>query len=192
MKFTSISTIALVAGLSASAALAQDWGGFYAGVSLNSADANTDVAGFPANLSSSDSAALGVYAGYNYQLASNLVLGGELSYVDMATSYNLISPFTNEGLTQIRGRVGYGMEMVMPYLALGYATTDINIIGGGSNSASAMSIGVGAEIKVGENTLMRAEYTSADFGDIGSSFGADRDDFQMDVESMSVGIGWKF
>jgi outer membrane immunogenic protein len=193
MKHSFLPGVVLIAGLAAGTASAQDWTGFYAGVSLNSANGNFDIVSFPFPLGGSDGASLGIYAGYNYQMPSNVVFGGELSFTDMTIPAGVGLPLSSEDLTQFRGRLGYAMDNVMPYFALGYATTEVfGPSTPAGNSTSATSFGLGAEFAFGSNAVLRAEYTKADFGDISSTLAAPPGTIDLDIEMITVGLGWKF
>lgn len=177
----------------AGGAQAQDWSGFYLGMAVGSGESAVDFAGLPTPYSGDDSAALGVYAGYNHVTGSNLVLGGELSYTDIDTAqFPPVSPYYGKGLMQARARVGYAAGNVMPYLALGLARTTAGIVGGPSTSESGRSLGLGAEMMVGSNMSLRAEYTRAKFDAIGEAVFFPPDFADLDYEMVSIGAAWHF
>jgi outer membrane immunogenic protein len=193
VKLFSISALALAAGLAAAGAQAQDWGGFYAGLSVTNGDSGLDFPGLPSPYSESDSAALGMFVGYNHVLTSNLVLGAELSKSDFNTEkFPPISPFYGDGLLQLRGRVGYAAGNVMPYLALGLARTDVGIVGGPSTSEKGYSIGIGTEFMVGSSMSLRAEYNRATFKDVGENVFFPPDFADMEYETFTFGAAWHF
>lgn len=175
--------------LAASAASAQDWDGFYAGVNATTGGAATRFLNTPAPFRSEDPGSLGFFAGYNYQTATNLVLGGELSYTDIDTS-ELISPFYGQGLLQARARVGLATGNSMPYVALGLAKTNFGISGGPASSENGYSVGVGMEFMVGTNMSIRAEFTKATFKGIGNGFMEPSPD--LGLETVSIGAAFHF
>lgn len=189
---------AMFAGLTAASVLAggaqaQDWSGFYFGMSMVSGESAVDFTGLPSPYTGDDSAALGVFAGYNHVTGSNLVLGGELSYTDIDTAqFPPVSPYYGEGLLQARARVGYAAGNVMPYLALGLAQTTAGIVGGPSTSESGLSLGLGAEMMVGSNMSLRAEYTRAKFDAIGELVYFPPDFADLEYEAVSIGAAWHF
>lgn len=61
--FAAAATLAVIAG---SAANADDWTGFYVGGAVSSVDTAISWTGFPFDYTGSDSAVLGVFAGYNH------------------------------------------------------------------------------------------------------------------------------
>jgi opacity protein-like surface antigen len=193
VKRIALSTIALAASLAAGAGQAQDWGGFYAGMSVTSGESGVDFPGLPSPYSGTDSAALGVFAGYNHVLASNLVIGGELSYTDIDTAqFPPVSPYYGDTLLQLRGRVGYAAGNAMPYLALGIAKTDVGIVGGPSTSENGYSIGLGTEFMVGTNMSLRAEYTRAKFSDVGENVFFPPNFADLEYETFTIGAAWHF
>lgn len=183
----------LAVGLAAGASQAQDWNGFYAGLSVTNGDSGVDFTGLPSPYSGSDSAAPGIFAGYNHVLSSNLVVGGELSYSSIDTAeFPPISPFYGKSLLQLRGRLGYAAGNAMPYLALGLARTDAGIVGGPTTSESGYSIGLGTEFLIGTNMSLRAEYTRAKFSGIGENVFFPPDFADLEYDTFTVGAAWHF
>lgn len=193
MKKSAVAGIVFSVSFLATAAGAQDWAGFYAGMTVSSADSEVDFPGAPSPYTGSDSAAIGIFAGYNYVTASSLVIGGELSYSDIDTAqFPPVSPYYGEGLLQARARVGYDAGNAMPYLALGLAKTDAGIVGGPSTSETGYSLGLGAEFLVGSNMSVRAEYNRAVFKDVGESVFFPPDFADLEYETLTLGAAWHF
>lgn len=193
MKDLTVAGIVLAAGLAATAAGAQDWGGFYAGLAVTTAESGIDLTGVPAPYTGDDSAAIGVFAGYNHVLSSNLVVGGELSYTDVDTSqFPPITPWYGEGLLQARARLGYAAGNAMPYVALGIAKTDAGVFGGPTTSETGYSLGLGTEFLVGTNMSVRAEYNRAYFSDIGENVFFPPDFADLEYEWVTIGAAWHF
>lgn len=193
MKRIGVSSMVLAAGLAAGTAQAQDWAGFYAGMSVTSGDSELDFTGLPSPYTGDDGAAIGIFAGYNYVLPSNMVLGGELSYTDLDTAeFPPVSPYYGEGLLQARGRIGYAAGTVMPYFALGLAKADVGIVGGPSTSETGYSLGLGAEMLVGSNMSFRAEYTRVQFDAVGENVFFPPDFADFTYETLTIGAAWHF
>lgn len=182
------SAIALAAALAASAAHADayDFQGFYGGVELgfNSLD---NTVGFP--LSSGNS--IGLFAGYNHALNSDVIVGGELSYGG-DTDYQ-IAPgvdFTVEGPMELRARLGYVTGNTMIYAALGYSWADYTQTGVGfSDSFEGVSYGLGLETLLTENIMLRLDYTHTEY-ETGGLIYPSFFDFESDV--VTLGVAYHF
>lgn len=186
-----LSTLCSLLALGATPGLAQDWNGFYVGVGASSVDGGLEIPSLPFDYSGTDGAALSVYSGYNYQMPSNLVIGAELSYGDINTMNMPLHPFHADGLLHARARIGYAMGNVMPYAAVGAARSEIGIVGGPTTNETGVSLGLGAEVRVGENVNLRAEYTNVRFNGVGTGVwigpGVD-----YNLEMLTVGLGFQF
>lgn len=80
----------------------------------------------------------GTHAGYNYQLPSGWVLGGEadFTYPDSDSEFirrgqigNIFDKFTFKNRLQgaIRGRIGYSVDNFLPYITAGVSFTDTGL-----------------------------------------------------------------
>lgn len=192
MKIKRTLLVAALGGAVAHGVSAQDWGGFYAGLSTTSSSMDMNIVGAPAAYSADDGAALGIFAGYNYVLSNNMVVGGELSYADVSASDYPANPYTVDSLAQLRGRLGYANGNVMPYLAIGYASTDFQVPGGPSTNEEGWSFGIGAEMMVGTNMSLRAEYSRATFDSVGENVYFAPDQVDIDLDTLSIGLAMHF
>lgn len=191
MKSAALAGIILAACGLTNAASAQDWEGFYAGVAAVTGESSVDFQGLPAPFTSQDTASLGFYAGYDHRLASNLVLGGELSYTDIDTSeFPPTSIYYGQGLLQARARIGLASGKAMPYVTFGFAKTHVGILSGPSTPETGKSLGVGVEFMVGTNMSVRAEFDQATFKDVESTFVPPGTD--LDYQTISIGTAWRF
>ena len=121
----------------------------------------------------------GLYAGGNYQIGA-MVLGLETDIEMAGIKGGFNDPaLGGAGNTKIgwqgslRGRLGFAAEKAMFYGTGGLAYADIshtydNLVVGNTETTSAVrtgwTAGVGAEVAVTQNLLVRAEYRYADFG----------------------------
>lgn len=171
---------------------AQDWGGAYIGLSANSGDGNLDLIGSPFAYKIDGGTELGIYAGYNHVLASNLVLGGELSYSSVDGSSMPITPWGYDGMLQVRARVGYAMDNIMPYIALGMAKTDFNIAGVIVTDESGITFAVGLDYMMNDKMSLRFEYNEARFNSVGEPTIFPPDVADLKVKTLTIGAAFHF
>lgn len=153
----------------------------------------------------------GVYVGYNYQLDSNVVVGGDADFAwtgadDGATAFDdagdpigsVDSELEWEGA--VRLRLGYAVDRFLPYVAGGVAFAQLSAeaIGGGGSLGSdddtgvGWTLGAGVEYAFTDNLVGRAEYRYTDFGDFDfaiSNFTATSD---LTTNDVRLGIAYKF
>ncbi len=130
----------------------------------------------------------GVRAGYDWQMASGVVVGvvGELSMPDVNDSVAAFSTtpayytMTREmdGMAAIRARAGFAVDRFLPYVTGGYARAKIDqrfstsntantFVTRGDDSASGYQVGAGVETKVWNNWSVGAEYLFTSLKDDG-------------------------
>jgi len=194
----------------AEAAPVFSWTGGYIGLQAGYAwgNGNVDQIGGPGFIDTDPDGFLGgVYAGYNYQMSNNIVIGAELDvvYANVDGSGQVfLAPGVPAGVTvteelnwsgAARLRLGYAADRFLPYIAGGVAFGDIDISndnGPGSfgDTFTGWTIGVGLDYAMTDNLLLRAEYRYTDFGS--ESF----EDFESDVDlktnEVRFGIAYKF
>ena len=188
------------------------WTGGYIGLQAGYAwgDGNLDQIGGPGFVETDPDGFLGgVYAGYNYQMPSNIVIGAELDvvYANVDGTGQVFTapgvPLPGASATEelnwsgaARLRLGYAVDRFLPYIAGGVAFGDIEI----SNNSGAPSfgdtfsgwtIGGGVDYALTDNLLLRAEYRYTDFGS--ESFGGLADsDVDLETNEVRFGIAYKF
>jgi len=190
---------------------AYDWSGFYIGGSVGGRWADVDgttlsFGGAPppfpaaANASyNSTSFRGGGYAGYNWQLASNWLVGleGDIAWGDATKTLGFLqgivpvgtgssSAFRQTWDAGIRGRVGYLFAPTwLAYVTGGVAFQNVEATANCADAACTgaafvqtnektlvgWSIGGGLETALSRNWLVRAEYRYAEFGNWTTSFG---------------------
>jgi len=188
MRLKGILTFAAVAGFAGAASAADiyqppppisspiyspapvfSWTGFYLGVQ-GGYDWNRAVAstGATANI---DGGILGLYAGYNWQTASNWVFGveGSINY-DWARGA-VSAPAGNFGEVDwkgfVKGRVGYAWDRFLLYATAGGAVAPLKNTGAFPTANPAKlgwTVGGGVEMAVTDNVVARLDYSYADFG----------------------------
>lgn len=142
--------------ITAPAAPAPSWTGFYAGLQIGGGEAElsfSDVTG------SEDIDAFGFHLGYMRDLG-RFIVGGEFVYDRV--SFDSVDD--SEGnLGRFQGRLGYNGGRFMPYVTLGIAavTNDDDDI-----SESGYIVGIGAEYLLTNRFSLGAEYTRSSFSDV--------------------------
>lgn len=213
------------------AAPAFSWTGFYAGGQIGGTWSDTDLnihgrsdvydfAGFGKSFSPDPSGFMGgLYAGYNFDLGNNIVLGidTDWAWADMdesesstyldgtAKQYTVKGKIKEKWAGATRGRIGYAADRWLPYFAGGvaYAKVDSsasfsNANGdvyskvGGNKTMTGYTLGAGVDYAMTDNVILRAEYRYSDFGD--KDFG--NKDFKYNVDyktnDVRVGVAYKF
>lgn len=144
----------------------------------------------------------GVYAGYNWQLPSNLVLGAEADIAYAGVDGSATNP---AGMTfrldwnwlgAVRGRVGYALDRFLPYVAGGFAfgqveasAADGTAIYSKTATTTGWTVGAGAEYAFSDDWTGRLEYRYTDFGrtDVGEIRTGD-----VSMHDIRLGISYKF
>ncbi|MER8431163.1 outer membrane protein [Mesorhizobium caraganae] len=194
----------------AEAAPVFSWTGGYIGLQAGYAwgNGNVDQIGGPGFIDTDPDGFLGgVYAGYNYQMSNNIVIGAELDivYANVDGSGQVfLAPGVPAGVTATeelnwsgaaRLRLGYAADRFLPYIAGGVAFGDIDISndnGPGSfgDTFTGWTIGVGLDYAMTDNLLLRAEYRYTDFGNKSfEDFGSEVD---LKTNEVRFGIAYKF
>lgn len=128
----------------------------------------------------------GLYAGYNFDVGNNLVLGveGDITYSDMDDGFSGVDVEDDEIYSYssklrwsgaVRARLGVAMDRWMPYIAGGVAfgkvknslwlEEDDGIYSASrSKSFTGWTAGAGVEYAATDNLLLRLEYRYTDFG----------------------------
>lgn len=120
----------------------------------------------------------GVFGGYRYQYSNNVVVGVEANY---SKSSNISASFDDKvydfdlNTFSIEAQAGYAYKRFLPYVGLGYASTD----GDGALMAS-----VGVDYAVTDNIIIGAKYTHYKYDDLKT--------WNADADTVSVRVGYKF
>lgn len=153
-----------------------------------------------------DGGFVGVYAGYNYQLNNNVVLGieGDINKAWMDESVDSfggeLGEFEVDWFGSVRGRIGYAWDRTLLFATGGvaFAHVDYNLVEfevDDDENFVGWTVGVGVEHAFTDNLLARAEYRYYDFGSetIGNpDFPSGVGDVELDMQTVSVGLAYKF
>lgn len=214
--------LALSLSLLASSAFAADaiipeaapvfsWTGGYIGLQAGYAwgNGNIDQISGPGFVDTDPNGFLGgVYAGYNYQMSNNIVIGAELDVVyanvdgsgpiflapGVPSGFDATEELNWSGAARLR--LGYAVDRFLPYIAGGVAFGDVDnssSAGGPSfgDTFTGWTIGVGLDYAMTDNLLLRGEYRYTDFGS--ESFGGLIDaDVDLKTNEVRLGIAYKF
>ena len=161
----------------------------------------------------------GLQAGYNYMLQNRVVIGAEADVtfpgfpdsagISIGGRSNLSSPtfgaetFSETVLTSgtVRGRVGYAARSWLFYATGGFAwsynhQTLTQVTSGAAESPFLWRLGwaagAGLEVPVTPHWSARLEYLFTDYGNSGTSFGAQRIDSDFRLQEMRVGLNYQF
>jgi len=189
-------------------AVVYNWTGFYIGGHIGGGFAGDN------SLQSSDARFLGgVQGGFDYQFASNWVIGAEAQYSWLNGGSNgILFPGgtlvtgSNNQLGSVTGRLGYTWGPALLYGKGGYAWRDNNGIGvtvagapaaftTSGNHKDGYTVGAGLEYMFAPNWSAKAEYQYYNFGNTTITAGpADVAGarFRNDEHTVKVGLNYRF
>jgi outer membrane immunogenic protein len=160
-----------------------DWTGAYVGADAGYSWAN--AASGPGN--DHDGFVGGVFAGYNYQMPSNVVVGAEAE-----VAYGGADPLAT-WTGAVRGRVGYAFDNILVYGAVGGLVGQGQMKDGGNDETRThlgYQVGAGLEAALTTNVTARAEYlyTGTNERDYGPAGG----EASLSGNAVKVGVAYKF
>jgi outer membrane immunogenic protein len=187
------------------------WSGFYVGIQAGGiwGNADVDIPAYPSSFSlDPDGFVGGFYAGYNWLLDNNLLIGVEVEG-------NIISA-DDEGLSGGGGGETYKVEQnwdiallarlgmviddtYMPYILGGAAWTQLETsynpaapgVGSSKDTVNGWTIGAGLEMKLTENLHARVQYRYTDY-DTGNFMHLGPSSVDYDDHRVTVGISYRF
>lgn len=189
------------------------WGGAYLGGEIGWGWANSKISNRNSDGSSdtleSNGFLGGVYAGYNFDMGNNVILGveGNFDYSDLKKSrdygfQNTLAYTTKSQLEwsgALRARAGYAIDRFMPYIAGGLAFGDIKTNYAdsarefsNSQTKTGWTIGAGVDYAATDNVILRLEYRYTDFGH--NDFDFDNIAMRNSVKTndVRIGVAYKF
>jgi outer membrane immunogenic protein len=167
--------------------------GLYLGYGWNTSKNRSDV--FGNEKTRPDDMKLGGYAGWNFQ-QDQFVYGveGDAGYSWAKKSRNGLE--TKQGFEgSLRGRLGYDMNPVLPYITAGVAGSQIELDNGVDNESkfrAGWTAGAGMEAKLTDNILGRVEYRYTQFGGKNYDLGTETVRNKFETHDIRVGVGYKF
>jgi outer membrane immunogenic protein len=177
------------------------WTGFYAGAQIGYGHSSSHEALYEANRGrgmwaqsklNPEGAIGGLYAGYNYDFSSGLVIGADADFTLSGMknksplfvyATDALGPRNAPGdadrsrvlwTAAAGGRVGYAIDRFMPYIAGGIAFAKFSDLGTHTyvdfryeTTRVGWTVGGGLDYALTDNLILRAEYRYSHFGDIG-------------------------
>ncbi len=223
-----VSALALLAGTASAADLAYrypvkaeiipvqtfSWTGFYLGgnVGWGWASNSLDYQMFAGplvsySMGSSNGFLGGFQAGYNYQMANNLVIGAEadFQFADINNKGNILfnGPLGGAVISQkvdyfgtIRGRVGYAMDRFLPYFTAGAAWANLKHSDTWTSESATKwgwTVGAGMEYALTNNWTVKGEYLYASFNDHKTTYlNGSTMKTGVDMNILKAGVNYKF
>ncbi|SCX24530.1 Opacity protein antigens [Agrobacterium sp. DSM 25558] len=182
------------------------WTGFTAGVQGGYAWDNQDLSGIAATPLGADfnGGILGGFAGYNYQLGNNWVLGveGDLEGNWGDGNLTILAPdrfeYGMDWQGSVRARAGYAFDRALVYGTAGWAVGRGYLVVPGfpkeKETFNGYTVGAGVDYAFTDLIFGRIEYRYTDFGDKNYDFGALGPLLNGDIDqhAVRVGLGVKF
>ena len=151
----------------------------------------------------------GIYAGYNFDLGNNIVLGidGDVTYNDVSKGIDVYDGDIAVGDFEtklrwsgaVRARVGYAIDRFLPYIAGGVAFGDVKNSGSirdigfsESKTLTGWTAGAGIDYAATDNLIVRLEYRYTDYGDKDIDFGGLNVNQDFKTNEVRLGVAYKF
>lgn len=160
-----------------------DWTGAYVGANVGYSWANQAESSGKGH----DAVVGGVFAGYNYQMPNNFVVGGEGE-----VAYGGADPLAT-WTGAVRGRAGYAFDNLLVYGTVGGLVGQGEMKNGGNSVTRThvgYQVGAGLEAALTTNVTARAEYLYTGTND--RDYGAAGGQGDLSGNAVRVGIGYKF
>jgi outer membrane immunogenic protein len=184
------------------------WTGFYVGIQGGYVWTDLDIDGVTDDVDSLDGGLFGGYVGYNFQYDS-WVFGveGDFNGVWNDKDFGFGGPpplltvdVGTDWLASIRGRVGYTWDRALIFatggVAFTRATADVTFAGfptvSGDQTFTGWTLGGGFEYAFTDNWIGRAEYRYYGFDDEDLDGAGGLGGFDVDTQTVTVGIAYKF
>jgi outer membrane immunogenic protein len=182
------------------------WTGFYLGIQGGYVWTDLDIS--PAGFSTGDlnGGMFGGYAGYNFQYDAWVFgIEGDFNGVWNDKSFTTFGPplvtvdVGNDWLASIRGRVGYAFDRTLIFATGGVgftqASADVATPGAffsGDKTLTGWTLGGGVEYAFTDNWIGRAEYRYYGFDDKDLDGAGPLSSVDLNTQTVSVGIAYKF
>jgi opacity protein-like surface antigen len=187
MNARSILVAALALG--GTALQAQDWDGFYAGMSLGTANVTFDYHGGSPDATDTASPVVAFFGGYNYDTGSNIIIGGEVSVANARFREGTLS---TDLMWEVRGRAGYALGKFLPYASFGVAKTDYGLDGENHLRRRGVTYGIGAEMMVSDSLSLQLDYSRIRIEYITIDVYAPPGHVDLISDSFTLGAAWHF
>lgn len=187
-----------------------NWGGAYIGGQVGYGWANTKYTVGPSynSIGKLDGFLGGIYAGYNIDTGTNVILGVDGDFTGTAVGKTESVGDLASGKTQLRwsgaarARVGYAVDRFLPYIAGGVAFGNIedklHVLGekllSESKTQAGWTIGGGIDYAVTDNIVTRVEYRYTDFNKHNYNFDNTSvgGSGKLSTNEVRLGVAYKF
>ncbi|PIE06419.1 MAG: hypothetical protein CSA74_12610 [Rhodobacterales bacterium] len=172
-----------------------DWSGFYLGAAGGWLDGElTPPEGAAWNEFEFDGFTYGGFVGYNYQLDSGLVLGGELAFGmgEMEIGDDDGAPTFDVTTVDLKARVGFAADRALVYGFGGYTMVKADEFSANPNrdwDGDGYVFGGGVDFLVTDNIFVGAEYA---YRDVEDSDNDDNPAWEGNASTISARVGFKF
>lgn len=162
---------------------ASTWDGFYMGGVLGYGFG--DASGFEP-----DGFLGGITAGINYQV-NTLLFGGEADIMVAGISDEGVEDYDMNWVGTVRGRIGYAFDRFVVFGTGGFAWTNAEYDGAGSdtNFHAGWTVGAGLEAAITSRVSAKVEYLYMSFGDELYSPGGY---IEPDLHTFRLGVNYRF
>jgi len=181
-------------------ATAFDWTGAYVGANVGYGWGEYDVR-TSTGKSSKDASGFtgGLYAGYNYTVVPNVVVGAEIdAQLGPSESFNVNGTGVKTSTLYYgtaRGRVGYAFDSFLVYgtAGLAYGAGEAKFNGGSDDNLHVgWTAGAGIEAALTQNITARAEYLYVDTSEETYRVNGQSAKADLDGSLVRFGLGYKF
>ncbi len=156
-NFRKFLATALVAGLAAGSAQAQDWTGWYAGLHVGASDFELDTG------ASGDGPNYGIHVGYRREYPSGFVLGGEAEFNN--TDLTLSDGNDVDGLCRLlKVSAGRAYGQTLPYVTVGVSKLRSRDL----SDNIGLAVGGGVAYRVNQKFSVGLEYVYLDHSGVGA------------------------
>jgi outer membrane immunogenic protein len=184
--------------------VAAAWQGFYVGVHAGNTwsrfDGTLTPGPFPLSAEPS-SLSGGLFAGFNYQVAPQFVVGAEADLtLWRLEETRLVGGVgyraSSDWQSTVRARFGWTFDAFMIYATGGFAFADTELqgpFGSTSRTRVGYALGAGVEGRITDNLFARAEYIYTNYGSDEYALGpTQRVTGDLDTHTLRVGLGFRF
>ena len=175
------------------------WSGAYVGVMASTTSLDAEDFSFGPGPFDMDGGTAGIFAGYNFMFG-DVMVGIEGSYSSGGIDGDdaaFMDPVEIENTAQLRARLGYAIDRILPYVAVGVISSDVfsnhSGFGAATQTYTGFSYGIGVDYALRDNIFVRAEIEHLNYDRDDFDFsGGDLHDFDMDGTRLSIGVAYRF
>jgi outer membrane immunogenic protein len=193
MRMLKTATVVLAGMISSlGSAQADDWTGFYGGLSLGRATGDIDFGDDGIDIRGYSGSETSAFAGYKVQMGS-IVYGAELAYSNSGLVQDGVPSQTFDSFVDLKGSVGFTVGNGLYYGILGYSKDTNHRVGAlGNSTGNGVIYGIGAQFAVSDRFFVGAEMVRRDIDNDGVGAPIFYEPIDGTVQSVSVRVGMTF